>query len=656
MVDFIQGRDVFAIMPTGSGKSVTFQVPALLLPGITVVVSPLVALIRDQVRQLGDAGLQMVGALYSGQAPSERADILRGARAGRYRLVYVSPERLWSPEFRSALAEVGIQRLVVDEAHCISQWGQSFRTEYSSIPEAIEGLIQERRPTILAATATATPRVAAEIQDSLHLNLENGPITGNPDRPEIEYHLHRSASTTDRDVDVLKMVEAFLGQPTIVYVPSRATSARLGNLLRFAGHNAASYHAGLTPERRKAVEERFLYGDVDVVVGTKAFGLGINKDNIALIVHYEMPASIEEFIQETGRLARGAIWGGEPKVGTSILISAPRDCSIHKYFIDSSAPDLDLVDAIERSLVDGENYVSIADQAKIHQKEELQVELALYYLHLSGVVSLGQDRASQARVVVPSDAVDVLRNTKVADPQLARRVVRFAKDRPDFEARQWAEALEISVEELEDTVLELQRRDVMGFYPWSFSKTVHRNPGATLDRGLVENLARERVSLVAGLSKDAKDYARHNKGCRRRPLLSYLGVAAPATCGGCDNCIPLEKPWAEIEVTIDSLFESLPVHRVIESVVNNAGIYGFSEQNYIRCLLGDKGFRGKPLPDALANDPAFGVFRPFGKEAVERSIEEAVTAGVIERVEKEFNDTKYYSLRAPGTSSSQWRS
>ncbi len=647
MVDFIQNRDVFAVLPTGAGKSITFQVPALLLPGITVVVSPLVALIRDQVRQLGDAGLQMVGALYSGQSSVERADILRGAQSGRYRLIYVSPERLWSPEFRAALASVGVRRLVVDEAHCISQWGQSFRTEYSSIPKAIEAVAGARRPAILAATATASPRVAAEIRESLNLELVDGPIVGNPDRPEIHYHVHQSKDGVSRDIDVLRMIEAFARKAAIVYVPKRAVATRLANMLRLAGHNVASYHGGLPQERRKSVEERFLYGDLDVVVGTKAFGLGVNKDDIALIVHYEMPASIEEFIQETGRLARGAIWGQEPSVGTSILITTPKDCSIHKYFIRNGTPDVDLVEAIPSSLVDGPNFVPLRELAKTHDKDELQVELALYYLFRAGVVDLGPDRAWRARVVVPPDADEVLGSASMGDEKLSKRVLRFAKQRQEYAANEWSEALKISIDQLEDTILELQRSDVLGFYPWAFAKTIIKNPGSLPNRRHIEKLVNERRELMTDLSVRARAYAHSYRGCRRRPLLEYLGVDAPETCTGCDHCVPLDKPWDSIGITVNSLLESMPSQRVVQQLVRDAGIYGYSEAKYINCLVGEAGYGGRSLPEVLANAPAFGVFKLFGREAAKTAIQDAVDNGLIEREERAYNGHAYVSLRTP---------
>ena len=246
MRSFMEGSDFLAVLPTGSGKSVTFQIPALLSPGVTLVIAPLVALMNDQVENLRARGITKVAAIHSGVGQAEWRDVLRGAERGDYKLLYVSPERLWSQEFVGALARVGVARIAVDEAHCISQWGHSFRPEYATIPDALRRIVGERpRPPILAVTATATEAVRRDIVDLLGLDLADAPVALSPERPEIRYLVEHCRNREDRDVRAVQIVEAFRSQSAIVYVPTRRDTARIAGLLRAAGHVARPYHGAM---------------------------------------------------------------------------------------------------------------------------------------------------------------------------------------------------------------------------------------------------------------------------------------------------------------------------------------------------------------------------------------------------------------------------
>ena len=302
MTRFMEGEDVVAVLPTGSGKSVTYQIPALLSPGVTLVVSPLIALMRDQVDNLRTKGVTEAAALYAGVGQAEQRDILRAAADGHVKLLYVSPERLWSPMFRSWLGRVDVRRIAIDEAHCISMWGHSFRPEYAVIPRAISAITRTRLP-VLAVTATATPEVLADISDLLRL-ADPATLTGSANRPEIRYYSERCSNKRDRDRQVARVLEAFRQQSAIVYAPTRKDTIRLSALLRLFGHRVRPYNGAMEYSEREHTEDAFRHGEIDVVVATKAFGLGIDKPDIALIVHLEMPASIEEYVQETGRVAR----------------------------------------------------------------------------------------------------------------------------------------------------------------------------------------------------------------------------------------------------------------------------------------------------------------------------------------------------------------
>ncbi len=323
MRSFAEGHNTLAVMPTGAGKSLTYQLPAMLRSGLTLVVSPLVALMRDQVEGLRDRGLTRVAELRSGQSQIEQAEVLRRARDGEYKLLYVSPERLWSSRLRQALEGVEISAVAVDEAHCVSQWGHSFRPEYRAIAEALLELSPSRRPPVLAVTATGTREVTEDIVACLGIGGTLRRHELDPDRKELLYYVEDCDSLDDRDVVVMRIAEAYRRRAMIVYVPSRATAVRMSELLRLDGHTARSYHGGMSAAQRVHTEEAFRAGEIDIVVGTNAFGLGIDKPDVEVVVHVEMPASVESYVQEVGRAARGATAGSGPSLGRCILGSVP---------------------------------------------------------------------------------------------------------------------------------------------------------------------------------------------------------------------------------------------------------------------------------------------------------------------------------------------
>ena len=278
MQRFIERDDFLAVLPTGSGKSIAFQIPALLSPGVTLVISPLKALMNDQAENLRARGITNVAAIHSGVGQAEWRDILRGAERGDYRLLYVGPERLWSQEFVRELSRIGVSRIAVDEAHCISQWGHSFRPEYAAIPEAVSRIATDgRRPPVLAVTATATASVRRDIIDLLGLDLAGDAAVLSPDRPEIKYQVEKCDDRSDRDLRVVQIVEAFRSQAAIVYVPTRRDTTRIAGLLAAAGHIVRPYHGAMEENARLHTEDAFRHGEVDVVVATKAFGMGIDS-------------------------------------------------------------------------------------------------------------------------------------------------------------------------------------------------------------------------------------------------------------------------------------------------------------------------------------------------------------------------------------------
>lgn len=575
---FIGARDTLAVLPTGSGKSITFQIPALLSPGLTLVVSPLTALMNDQVQNLRSQGVTQVQTIHSGVGQSEWRDILRSAREGHYKLLYVSPERLWSQEFARRLADLDVRRVAIDEAHCISQWGHTFRPEYRAIPEALERIAACRLPT-LAVTATATPQVREEIRSLLRLGAAAdgaadpadpaGDVVLSPDRPEIRYYLERCADRADRDVRVVQIVESLRRRAAIVYVPTRRDTTRLAATLTAAGHVAQPYHGGMEQPRRQHIEDAFRHGEVDVVVATKAFGMGIDKPDIELVLHLEMPPTIEEYVQETGRLVRGTIDGRKPDTGYAVLLSTPRDCSMHRHVVRNAAPDLDTVQRIWQKLrpaaevYDPDELLESDPDLVDADRERVDLALALHYLADDGCIRRELDTPWRGRMTLPHAenagryavhdsnngddgdgyvqgsvtghqiapraraANPVSNRPSAADggsshedtglPPRTRRVLAYVEERIAtsdaagdsiaYEAEKWSEELSLDPRELADELFELNRRDILGFAVWHYAWTLKRHADREPNWQAISEQAERRRAIVKEQSDRAKAYA-----------------------------------------------------------------------------------------------------------------------------------------------------
>lgn len=319
----MSGVDTFAVMPTGAGKSVCYQIPALLLPGVTLVVSPLISLMKDQVDTLNSVGIAAtyINSSLSIVEVNERIDM---ACLGEFKLLYVAPERLESEYFCSMLNRLTISLLAVDEAHCVSQWGHDFRPSYASI----SGLIRKLpvRPIIAAFTATATDAVRKDVIKLLELRKPDVYVTGF-DRENLSFSVIRGENKRDF---VLKYIKDNKDKVGIIYTATRKETDSLCELLLKKGYNAGKYHAGLGDSDRKENQEKFLYDDINIIVATNAFGMGIDKSNVRYVIHYNVTKSMEAYYQEAGRGGRD----GEPS--ECILLFSAADVLLQKFFIEQS--------------------------------------------------------------------------------------------------------------------------------------------------------------------------------------------------------------------------------------------------------------------------------------------------------------------------------
>ena len=351
----LSGRDTLGIMPTGAGKSICYQVPALLLPGLTLVISPLISLMKDQVGALNEAGVP-AACVNSAMSAESMRDVLGYAAQGGYKLLYVAPERLTAPAFLSFAQRVPVSMVTVDEAHCISQWGQDFRPSYLKILDFLAAL--PARPLVSAFTATATEAVRDDIVRALGLR-DPFVLTTGFDRPNLYFAVERPPSKPNA---LLRLLATRTGKSGIVYCATRKTVDDVCDMLLAKGLPATRYHAGLCAEERQRNQEDFLYDVKPIMVATNAFGMGIDKSNVSFVIHYNMPKSLEAYYQEAGRAGRD----GEP--ADCILLYSAGDITTAKFLLENS----------------GNEELDEEEQEQVRRQDQARLQAMIGYCRTSG--------------------------------------------------------------------------------------------------------------------------------------------------------------------------------------------------------------------------------------------------------------------------------
>nr|MBA3426530.1 ATP-dependent DNA helicase RecQ [Rubrobacter sp.] len=422
----LDGRDTLAVMPTGGGKSLCYQIPALMQESLTVIVSPLISLMKDQVDSLLQSAVTDAATLHSGLSPEERWEVERKVRAGEIKMLYVAPERLRSLEFVLALRRAGVGLFVVDEAHCISEWGHNFRPDYLFLPRVVKDL---GSPPVLALTATATPRVREDILRSLAMRSPEVVVTSF-NRPNLTYRVVEAKKKESKLPLILDVIRRS-PPPGIVYATTRKECEELAAGLRRSGVEAGHYHAGMGAAERSDVQERFMTDDLPVVVATIAFGMGVDKPNVRFVVHSSVPGSLPAYIQESGRAGRD----GEPSECVVLFRSA--DLGRRRRLVTVNSAGEDKVGSFFRALAGvangGRVNAPFGSLSALGGVEQDAAGIMLRGLEESGLVTRNYDLWAEVEVEGVEEEPDGLREEisavhaalpgrgVVGIPELARR-------------------------------------------------------------------------------------------------------------------------------------------------------------------------------------------------------------------------------------------
>ena len=570
--EVLEKRDVLALLPTGGGKSICFQIPALMLEGLTLVISPLIALMKDQVENLKQRNIQ-AAAIYTGLDYKEVDRILDNCVYGHTLLLYVSPERLSSDIFLERIKKMKISLIAVDEAHCISQWGYDFRPSYLQIAELRNILPQI---PVIALTATATPEVVLDIQEKLNFPKKNI-LSKSFERTNLTYWVTNTEDKENKLIEILKKIKG----SAIVYVQNRRKSRDVAVWLKQNNISADFYNAGLTPEERNKKQSDWINEKTMVMVSTNAFGMGIDKPNVRVVIHYELPQSIEAYFQEAGRAGRD-----EKKAFAILLFHSGDGEKLWKKFHESY-PSIEFVRRVYQAIG---NYFQLAigsgkdlsfdldviNFSKTYQLEVTPVIKALEILEEEGWISLTEAvySPSKLQIIVPRE---VLYDFQIKNPKLdivLKTILRnhqgaFSLPVPIRE-NNLADQLKINTTQLIQYLQLMAAENILEYYPKKdkpqlfFIKERVDSNNLTFDLKRINFRKKRTESQI----KAMVDYI-ENSHCRSQFLLNYFGQSGAKLCGICDFCKKEAEPIEKLKpIILGMLVEK---NCFIDEIVENIG-------------------------------------------------------------------------------------
>ena len=572
------GRDTLGLMPTGGGKSITFQVPAMAKDGLCIVITPLIALMKDQVRNLRDRGIKAV-AIYSGMTREEIIIALENCIFGNYKFLYISPERLDTEIFRIKLRSMKVSMITVDESHCISQWGYDFRPAYLKISE-IRNLLPD--VPVLALTATATPEVVKDIQQRLAFKEENV-FRMSFERKNLAYIVRRTESKQEELLHILKHVDG----SAIVYAHNRKRTKEYAQLLNEKGITATFYHAGLSNDTKDQRQKSWVKGETRVMVATNAFGMGIDKPDVRLVVHVDIPDSPEAYFQEAGR------GGRDGEKAYAVLLYARSDKATLKKRISDTFPEKDYIRTVyehlnyyyQMAMGDGlgcTREFNIDEFCRNFKHFPIQVDSALKILTRAGYLEYTDEQDNNSRLIFSLTKEELYRihETSPETEKLINVILRSYTGVFTEYAYINEETLSMRTgmtrQQVYDTLISLTRRHILHYIPGKKTPyIIYTRERQEADRLIfTKEVYEDRKKSFIRRIEAMTEYAETEDKCRSRMLLLYFGEKNEHNCGQCDVCLSshssgikqgvfdeisraIEKSLKEKDMTTSALMEKL---------------------------------------------------------------------------------------------------
>jgi ATP-dependent DNA helicase RecQ len=626
----VEGHDCLCIMPTGGGKSLCYQLPSVARDGTTLVISPLIALMKDQVDALLALGLNAT-YINSSLSASEQWDRVQQMASGAYDLVYVAPERLRNGRFLEAVRAMKLQLLAVDEAHCISEWGHDFRPDYARL-----GRFRERlgNPQTIALTATATPTVRTDVVKLLGLAEPKTFITGFA-RPNLRFEVEAANSDSEKDQLLLAFLKSNPGAGIIYAATRKRCEELVERIAPQAKRSMAVYHAGMTPDERRRVQEDFMAGRREIIVATNAFGMGIDKAALRFVIHYNMPGTLEAYYQEAGRAGRDGL------PSRCLMLFSYSDTKIQEYFIESAYPAPDVVAKVYHYLRKIE-----ADPIEI-TLEEIKEALGLdigsegisaceQLLEKAGALERLSSSQNTAAVKIDSD-LPTLVDMLPTDSKVRRKVLRAVEnivgelryDYAYFQLRTLTDATGLDREQVTRALRELTKLSMFDYVPPFRGRAVHmlKRDAKFDDLGIdFEELDRRKAAEYAKLDCVTR-YCR-TRACRQLEILQYFGDPNRKKCGNCDNCGPERgnKPPRE---NSPGLVEA--VRMALSGVARTHGRVG---KTLVAKML--TGSESKDVTQLRLNKlSTFGLMRDLKQTEASALLDALITVGFIDQIENQ---------------------